>query len=120
MPMVLNTSFNENEPVVCKPQEALDCFLRTKMDVLVLDDVIDPAGRADGQRSRENHLTRKALITGITGQDGAYLAEFLLGKGYEVHGIKRRASSFNTDRIDHLYRDPHESGVRSSSCTMAT
>jgi len=50
-----------------------------------------------------------ALITGITGQDGAYLAEFLLEKGYEVHGIKRRASSFNTDRIDHLYRDPHES-----------
>ncbi len=52
--------------------------------------------------------SKKALITGITGQDGAYLAEFLLGKGYEVHGIKRRASSFNTDRIDHLYRDPHE------------
>ena len=51
---------------------------------------------------------KKALITGITGQDGAYLAEFLLEKGYEVHGIKRRASSFNTDRIDHLYRDPHE------------
>ena len=51
-----------------------------------------------------------ALITGITGQDGAYLAEYLLGKGYEVHGVKRRASSFNTDRIDHLYRDPHESG----------
>ena len=51
---------------------------------------------------------KKALITGITGQDGAYLAELLLGKGYEVHGIKRRASSFNTDRIDHLYRDPHE------------
>ena len=48
-----------------------------------------------------------ALITGITGQDGAYLAEFLLKKGYEVHGIKRRASSFNTDRIDHLYQDPH-------------
>src|SRR5687767_5340103 len=56
--------------------------------------------------------TRKALITGITGQDGAYLAEFLLAKGYEVHGIKRRASSFNTKRIDHLYRDPHEEGVR--------
>jgi GDPmannose 4,6-dehydratase len=54
----------------------------------------------------------KALITGITGQDGSYLAEFLLEKGYEVHGIKRRASSFNTDRIDHLYRDPHESGVK--------
>ena len=54
----------------------------------------------------------KALITGITGQDGSYLAEFLLSKGYEVHGIKRRASSFNTDRIDHLYQDPHESGVK--------
>jgi len=52
---------------------------------------------------------KKALITGITGQDGAYLAELLLAKGYEVHGIKRRASSFNTDRIDHLYQDPHES-----------
>jgi len=52
-------------------------------------------------------MTNKALITGITGQDGAYLAEFLLKKGYEVHGIKRRASLFNTDRIDHLYEDPH-------------
>jgi GDPmannose 4,6-dehydratase len=57
-------------------------------------------------------LTRRALITGITGQDGAYLAELLLAKGYEVHGIKRRASSFNTDRIDHLYQDPHEPGRR--------
>ena len=55
---------------------------------------------------------KRALITGVTGQDGAYLAEFLLGKGYEVHGIKRRSSSFNTERIDHLYQDPHESGVR--------
>jgi GDPmannose 4,6-dehydratase len=55
---------------------------------------------------------RKALITGITGQDGAYLAELLLKKGYEVHGVKRRASSLNTDRIDHLYQDPHETGVR--------
>lgn len=54
---------------------------------------------------------KKALITGITGQDGAYLAEFLLGKNYEVHGIKRRASQFNTQRIDHLYQDPHEQGV---------
>jgi GDPmannose 4,6-dehydratase len=54
-------------------------------------------------------MTKKALITGITGQDGAYLAEFLLKKGYEVHGIKRRASLFNTDRIDHLYQDPHAS-----------
>ncbi|HCE00169.1 MAG TPA: GDP-mannose 4,6-dehydratase, partial [Armatimonadetes bacterium] len=53
----------------------------------------------------------RALITGITGQDGAYLAEFLLGKGYEVHGIKRRASSFNTQRIDHLFHDLHEEGV---------
>ena len=55
---------------------------------------------------------KKALITGVTGQDGAYLAEFLLGKGYEVHGIKRRASTFNTSRIDHLYQDPHERNKR--------
>lgn len=55
---------------------------------------------------------KTALITGTTGQDGAYLSEFLLRKGYEVHGIKRRASSFNTDRIDHLYQDPHEQDVR--------
>ena len=55
---------------------------------------------------------KKALITGITGQDGSYLAEFLLGKGYEVHGIKRRTSLFNTDRIDHLYQDPHEADRR--------
>ena len=52
-------------------------------------------------------MTRKALITGVTGQDGSYLAEFLLAKGYEVHGIKRRASSFNTQRVDHIYEDPH-------------
>lgn len=55
---------------------------------------------------------KKALITGITGQDGAYLAEFLLKKGYEVHGIKRRSSLFNTDRIDHLYQDPHEANIK--------
>ena len=55
---------------------------------------------------------KKALITGVTGQDGAYLAELLLEKGYQVHGIKRRASSFNTDRIDHLYQDPHEKNQR--------
>lgn len=55
---------------------------------------------------------RKALITGITGQDGSYLTEFLLGKGYEVHGIIRRASQFNTDRIDHLYKDPHNKEAR--------
>jgi GDPmannose 4,6-dehydratase len=57
-------------------------------------------------------MSKKALVTGITGQDGAYLAEFLLNKGYEVHGIKRRTSLFNTDRIDHLYQDPHESDRR--------
>jgi len=56
-------------------------------------------------------MKKKALITGITGQDGAYLADLLLKKGYEVHGIKRRSSLFNTDRIDHLYQDQHESGV---------
>ena len=55
---------------------------------------------------------KKAFITGITGQDGAYLAEYLLNLGYEVHGLKRRASSFNTDRIDHIYQDPHEKGAR--------
>ncbi len=55
---------------------------------------------------------KKALITGVTGQDGSYLAEFLLGKGYEVHGIKRRTSLFNTDRIDHLYQDPHDKDRR--------
>lgn len=57
-------------------------------------------------------MTKVALITGVTGQDGAYLAEFLLDKGYEVHGIKRRSSLFNTDRVDHLYQDPHDSGRR--------
>src|SRR5271157_3406329 len=55
---------------------------------------------------------KKALITGITGQDGSYLAELLLAKGYEVHGIIRRASTFNTSRIDHLYSDPHVNGVK--------
>jgi GDPmannose 4,6-dehydratase len=55
---------------------------------------------------------KRALVTGITGQDGAYLADFLMKKGYEVHGLKRRASSFNTARVDHLYRDPHEEDVR--------
>ncbi|MFT4155392.1 GDP-mannose 4,6-dehydratase [Parafilimonas sp.] len=57
-------------------------------------------------------MSKKALLTGITGQDGAYLAELLLFKGYEVHGIKRRSSLFNTDRIDHLYQDPHDKNVR--------
>jgi GDPmannose 4,6-dehydratase len=57
-------------------------------------------------------MTKRALITGVTGQDGAYLAELLLKKGYEVHGLKRRASSFNTERVDHLYHDPHTQNVR--------
>lgn len=54
---------------------------------------------------------KKALLTGVTGQDGSYLAELLLDKGYEVHGIKRRASLFNTDRVDHIYQDPHEAKI---------
>ena len=57
-------------------------------------------------------MTKKALITGITGQDGSYLAELLLSKGYEVHGMIRRASTFNTSRIDHLYQDPHDPQAR--------
>jgi GDPmannose 4,6-dehydratase len=60
----------------------------------------------------ELKIMKKALITGVTGQDGSYLAEFLLEKGYEVHGIKRRASSFNTQRIDHIFQDPHEKNKR--------
>src|SRR3990172_6458483 len=61
-----------------------------------------------GQPTGSSDMTKKvALISGVTGQDGAYLSELLLGKGYEVHGIKRRSSLFNTDRIDHLYQDPH-------------
>ena len=56
-------------------------------------------------------MSKVALITGVTGQDGAYFSELLLDKGYAVHGIKRRTSLFNTDRIDHLYQDPHESHV---------
>lgn len=64
---------------------------------------------ASHQKTGTKALAKRALITGVTGQDGAYLAELLLAKGYEVHGIKRRASLFNTDRIDHLYQDPHES-----------
>ena len=62
---------------------------------------------------------KRALITGITGQDGSYLAELLLSKGYEVHGLIRRASTFNTDRIDHIYQDPH-GRTSGSSCTSAT
>src|SRR5580765_5018325 len=64
------------------------------------------------ERPMEQRRARRALITGITGQDGSYLAELLLAKGYEVHGLIRRSSSFSTGRIDHLYRDPHERDVR--------
>jgi GDP-mannose 4,6-dehydratase len=64
------------------------------------------------RRNMSQSPRRSALITGATGQDGAYLAELLLSKGYVVHGIKRRSSSFNTARVDHLYHDPHEQGVR--------
>jgi GDPmannose 4,6-dehydratase len=64
------------------------------------------------QHVEKRFMTKTALITGITGQDGAYLSELLLDKGYNVHGIKRRSSSFNTGRIDHLYQDPHDKGVR--------
>src|SRR6188472_3227511 len=60
----------------------------------------------------EKHLSKRALITGITGQDGSYLAELLLSKGYEVHGLIRRASTFNTSRIDHLYVDPHDPSAK--------
>src|SRR5918997_2882123 len=75
-----------------------------------------PVHRTTQLRSRTTreayHMIKKALVTGITGQDGSYLAELLLEKGYEVHGIIRRASTFNTDRIDHLYRDPHDPEAR--------
>ena len=66
--------------------------------------------RSEGQE--RTGLVKKALITGVTGQDGSYLAELLLARGYEIHGIIRRASTFNTGRIDHLYADPHINRVR--------
>jgi len=68
--------------------------------------------RSNSRREIAHRMSKTALITGVTGQDGAYLAELLLAKGYDVHGIKRRSSSFNTGRIDHLYQDPHERGAR--------
>jgi GDPmannose 4,6-dehydratase len=70
------------------------------------------AGPTSRSRGVTQGVTKRALITGITGQDGSYLAELLLAKGYEVHGLVRRSSSFSTGRIDHLYRDPHDEGVR--------
>ena len=67
---------------------------------------------ANNPTNPTNPTGKRALITGITGQDGSYLTDFLLSKGYEVHGLIRRASTFNTGRIDHLYQDPHESDVK--------
>jgi GDPmannose 4,6-dehydratase len=72
----------------------------------------EPLVKFDSNGYCESLNPKTALITGITGQDGSYLAELLLEKGYSVHGIKRRASSFNTSRIDHLYQDPHEQDPR--------
>src|SRR5215471_19740754 len=69
-------------------------------------------GDRGGRGTGPSMAKRVALVTGATGQDGAYLAEFLLRKDYVVHGIKRRSSSFNTGRVDHLYQDPHEEDVR--------
>ena len=74
-------------------------------------------GTADGE-IMAGSSEKVALITGVTGQDGAHLAELLLSKGYVVHGMKRRSSSFNTERIDHLIHDPHEQGI-SFICTTA-
>ena len=74
----------------------------------------------DGNPSPSTPATKKALITGITGQDGSYLAELLLDKGYEVHGLIRRSSQFNTGRIDHLYRRPPRGRTRACSCTTPT
>jgi len=75
----------------------------------------EPIGGASNRGQVERDMAKRALITGVTGQDGSYLTEFLLAKGYEVHGMLRRASLFNTDRIDHLYHDPH---VRGASLTL--
>lgn len=66
----------------------------------------------DSTNNMNEQQSKVALITGVTGQDGSYLAEFLLEKGYIVHGIKRRASSFNTQRVDHIYQDPHIDNAR--------
>src|SRR5215471_5642241 len=72
----------------------------------------DPRGSTTRSDALETALTPRALVTGVSGQDGSYLAEFLIGKGYEVHGLVRRSSSFNTQRLDPIYRDPHEANLR--------
>ena len=74
--------------------------------------MINPDATQTNRICYSSNYMKKALITGITGQDGSYLAELLLQKGYEVHGIIRRSSSFNTSRIDHLYKDRHEKGIK--------
>ncbi len=92
--------------------KGLDCCTTDRWD--------GPKGRLrPNEGSRSKHHEKARIVDGVTGQDGAYLAEFLLGKGYEVHGIKRRASQFNTHRIDHLYQDPHEQSP-AWCCTTVT
>jgi len=91
-----------------EPKRAIICILATLLGVfLVFLLAVFLVLVNKGKTRTPQPMNRKALITGITGQDGSYLAEFLLEKGYEVHGIKRRASSFNTQRVDHIYQDPH-------------
>ena len=95
--------------------EAVLQIIEVQVGSCVEDDIErfdDQYGRGKASPSFNGTMPKVALITGITGQDGAFLAEFLLSKGYVVHGIKRRTSLFNTDRIDHLYRDTHETDVR--------
>src|SRR4029453_11980576 len=79
---------------------------------LVAPDAVAELEPPSNHRGPRPAMTKRAIITGITGQDGSYLAELLLGKGYEVHGLVRRSSSFSTGRIEHLYRDPHDENVR--------
>src|SRR5882757_2392131 len=88
--------------------QRLGCFISLSDGIFAIGFQCDAFRRAFSYWRIE--LMKTALITGITGQDGAYLAELLLSKGYRVHGVKRRSSSFNTARIDHLYHDPHEIG----------
>ena len=85
---------------------------KTRRDLRYLLHEQEFGGVARARLGRRRNTTKRALITGITGQDGSYLAELLLSKGYEVHGVLRRSSSFNTSRIDHVYQDPHEPGRR--------
>ena len=108
--------------VVLDPDGAQAVCGERQSDPLARDghDVVAHWSRqASGVRVVSMAAMKRALITGITGQDGSYLAELLLDKGYEVHGIVRRSSSFNTERIDHIYKDPHDRTC-GSSCITAT